>query len=200
MSQTRRLKLADLGRVLAEDLRTIQRRVVESTHSAAADGAVVARANAPEAFGDLKDGIYGGPLDGMQGARIRSTAPYSAAAEVGSRPHMPPVEPLIRWVKLRGMQGVHGGKAAPPAARFVKRVLRSRENVHVTFSERDGGTLSRGRTVRSLDIVEAERLAWQIALKIKREGTRPTWFMKRSVAPVFRLFQRHLTQRLNQPL
>lgn len=95
---TKRVTLADLPRVLKQDLRELHRRTVQATRPAAAAGREVARANAPVKTGRLRDGIIDEPLP--DGARIRSTAPYSGKVEHGDRdtrphPFMAPTVPEV---------------------------------------------------------------------------------------------------------
>lgn len=64
----------------------------------------IARESVPRAFGELADSLE--VEDTEKGSQIVSGAPHSAAVENGSRPHTPPLAPLIRWVQLRGVQGL----------------------------------------------------------------------------------------------
>lgn len=179
MPTARRLKLADLDAALAKDIGELRRRVVLAVHETAGTGAMVVRANAPRAFGELSDGIVG-QSRGDQGARIRSTAPHSAAVEVGSRPHMPPVGPLIAWVKLRGMQGLEKGSKGAPKA--VARMIRGQ-----------GSRIA-------VPVDAAEQVAWAIAFAIKKRGTKPTWFMKRSLPEIRGILGANLKDWLSRPL
>jgi hypothetical protein len=56
----------------------------------------IIRANAPEALGDLKRSVE------VEENEVVVTAPHAVAVEVGSRPHMPPIAPLIRWAEVTG--------------------------------------------------------------------------------------------------
>lgn len=168
MTQQRRVKgLGALKRQLKKDLTKLDARVVEATHKAADYGRLVAYSKAPVAFGELRDGIVDARFP--RGAAILSTAPHSVPAEIGSRPHMPPIEPILKWVRLRGAQGVAVGEGATGHPGRVARMIRARG------------------TETSTPVDAAERVAWAIALAIKKHGTKPSWFMKQTVPEVQKL-------------
>lgn len=199
MTTVRRLKASEFAGQLARDVAALRARLVEATHEAASTGAKIVAQNAPRAFGELADGVV--PIELRGGAKIRSTAPHSAAAEVGSRPHMPPVEPLVRWVKLRGMQGLQKGARGAPRA--VARMLRGREQVTVEGTEIKSGPNKgsiRFTRSRSSPIDAAEQVAWAIAMAIKKRGTRPTWFVRRSLPAIRAVLGAHVRAQLSRPL
>lgn len=173
---TVRVSLADLPRQFARDMRRLRRGVVKASQSTARKGVRVVQRNAPEAFGEIREGVEARSTE--NGAVIDSTAPHSAPVEEGSRPHMPPVEPLIAWVKLRGMQGltatgqVHRARATNVHAKSIAAQIKALTN---------RATATQGR---STDIDVATQIAWAIAFAIKKHGTKATHFMQRSVAPV----------------
>ena len=96
--------LAELGRLFAKHQRQREKRIAGAVRRTAKDGAAVVREHVPVAFGELRDSVAGKPTE--KGARIDADAPHAAAVEVGSRPHTPPLEPLIAWVRLRAAQGL----------------------------------------------------------------------------------------------
>lgn len=194
----KRIKLADIGKVLEKDLATLRRRIVLATHATADDGAQVAAAKAPKAFEELADGIE--PIHRKDGATIRSTAPHSGAVENGSRPHMPPIEPIVRWVKLRGMQGLE--KGAKGVAREMARRIKSESEAYAFTEVRRGPNAGqmRRRRVQASDIDAPRRIAFMIALKIKAKGTKPTFFMKRSVPEVRKILDAHVRSFLSHSL
>lgn len=176
----RRFPLRDLAKTLERDMKSLRQQIVKGVHKTASTGKLVAQANAPEAFGELRDGII--DIPGADGATIRSTAPYSEAVEVGSRPHMPPIAPILAWVRLRGMQGVHGANTNMATPRAVASMIAGRGSSRSTPSD------------------AAERVAWAIALSIKKKGTRPEFFMQTSLPEVMRLLDTYLRDFLEQPL
>jgi len=62
--------------------------------------------------------------------------PYARYVEFGTRPHMPPVEPLIRWAKRKF----------------------------------------------KVDDEEAKKIGWSVAMTIKKKGTKPHPFFRKSIA------------------
>jgi hypothetical protein len=97
--------LAAAARAIKKDCAARQLRVIGSVKKAARVTArVVATDVAPKAFGELADSIH--VVDSANGSSVVCDAPHAEAVEVGSRPHMPPLEPIIKWVQLRGLRGV----------------------------------------------------------------------------------------------
>lgn len=159
--------MSALKRELTKDLKTLEKRTVEATHKTADFGRLVAFSKAPVAFGQLRDGIV--DIKRERGAEIFSTAPYSAAVEVGSRPHWPPLQPILEWVRLRGMQGLEAGPGATGHPGNVAGQIRGLGD----------GT--------STPVDAALIVANRIRAAIAKNGTKPTWFMKRTVPEVERL-------------
>lgn len=185
------LKLRDLGPTLARDLGKLREQVVLAAHETAGDGAVVCAVNAPRAFGDISRGMVGQSL-GDAGARIRSTAPHSAAVEVGSRPHFPPIDPIERWVKLRGMQGQKEG-ARGVAREMARRIKRAGESYEFTEIKRgpNKGAMRR-RKVRGTAVDAPREVALAICRAIAARGTKPTWFMQKSVPTIVKILDAHM--------
>lgn len=176
---TQRVPLAKLGATLRKDLGTLQGKLVGATWRAAREGVKIARRNAPKAFLELADGIADVPLD--RSALVVSTAPHSDAVENGSRPHMPPVEPIAEWVRLRGMQGLTSAgrvtkRAGAPQA--IAKMIRA------------------AQTKRSVAVDVPLEIAWAIAMKIKQRGTAPTWFMYRSLPEIERALDKFIQRAL----
>ena len=98
--------LKDAARAMARDGRARERRVRDAVKKAARTTArFIITDTVPKAFGELSNSIH--VIDGPRGnADIVADAPHAGAVENGSRPHTPPLAPLIAWVKLRGMQGI----------------------------------------------------------------------------------------------
>ena len=199
MTTVRRLKASEFAEQFARDMATLRARLVTATHETASTGAKLVAQGAPRAFGEIADGVVDIPL--ASGAKVRSTAPHSAAVEVGSRPHMPPVAPLVRWVKLRGMQGLQkGAKGAP---RAVARMLRGQEKLRVEGTEVTSGPNKgsiRFTQSRYSDVDAAEKVAWAIAMGIKRRGTKPTWFVRRSLPLIKAILGANVRAQLERPL
>ena len=176
MPVVRRITPSGLSGALKADLRSLEGRVRKAARLTADMGRLIVYGKAPVAFGELRDGLIAEDRD--NGAAIVSTAPHSAAVEEGSRPHMPPLAPLLAWVKLRGAQGLDaapGAKGAP--AEIARRIAR-----------RGNGT--------STPIDAAERVARAIQHAIAKRGTRPHWFMRDSVSEVASLLDAYMRSTL----
>ena len=178
--------LRELERTLKHDLTAITRKAIKATRAAARKGRAIAKKKAPAAFGELRDGIDVDPLE--DGARIRSSAPHSCAVEAGSRPHWPPLEPILAWVKLRGAQGIHTKRRLAPseAPKAVAAMLR--------------GKVQGKRGERYLPVDAALEVANAIRAAIAKRGTKPTWFMHESAQGVAleldEVFERVLSEEL----
>lgn len=89
------------------------------------------------ASGHLKrSGFVGKLSDGVW--VVKYYMPYSSFIEYGTEPHMPPVEPLIEWAKIK----------------------------------------------LGMDEKEAKKVAWAIAMKIAKEGTKPRPFLRNAIDAV----------------
>lgn len=178
--QRKRVSAKNFAAMLRKDMEQLKKNVITATHKTADLGRVIAFTKAPVAFAELRDGIIDVKLPA--GALIVSTAPYSAAVEEGSRPHMPPIAPLVEWVRLRGTQGLDVGAGATGHPGRVAASIASHGN----------GT--------STPVDAAVRVAWAIALGIKKRGTKPTWFMRRSLPEVEALLDGYIKGFLEDPL
>jgi hypothetical protein len=97
--------LRDFAAQLRKDVRARKKRLATAVRKTAKEGAKLTRQYVPKAFEELADSIH--PFDIEPGhSEIVADAPHAAAVENGSAPHMPPLEPLILWVELRGVQGL----------------------------------------------------------------------------------------------
>ncbi len=172
--------LAALGRELRKNLRKKERQIERARKRAAARGAAYVRTHIPVAFGELRAAVK--VIDG----RIVVDARHAAAVERGSRPHWMPLEPLIKWVKLRGFQGLASSKS-------LGRMPGTTTSAHATRAAGDferhrrGGDIGAETSFTSLDA--AYDIAKGIQLAIALKGTKPHWYMRDSV-PVVRGFLR----------
>lgn len=183
MTVTVHVSLKDLPKRIEMDIRAKERAVQKGLRKAAKQSLNYIRKNTmPVAFGDLREKAHIEPKSFVINGTIRVVfdAPYACAIEVGSRPHMPPVEPIIKWVKLRGAQGLTGRKAqgtwlpsdhltGSTSLAHASRVSRALQGY-----EHDGG----------MDINAPKRIAWAIATAIKKHGTKPQWFVRSALPQV----------------
>ena len=142
--------LREAARAISRDAKSRQTRVLGAVGKAARHVRnYVARESVPKAFGELAESIH--VVDGRPGnSDVVADAPYAEAVEVGSRPHMPPIEPLIRWVQLRGLQGItkRGG------------VIRNRTRYGVVANERLEAAKSIGHSLRA-KMTRGRAAAWR---------------------------------------
>lgn len=185
--QVKRLPLSKLGATLRKDLATLHKRTIRAAQGAAEDGRGPVRQNAPEAFGEIKSGVIAEKLS--DGSRIRSSAPHSAAVEEGSRPHMPPIAPILAWVRLRGMQGLTPG---PHPAAAGGGPSPHPEHVAASIAAHGNGS--------STPVDAAHRVAWAIALKIAKHGTKPTFWVAKTLPEIESILDKHMKSSLSQPL
>jgi hypothetical protein len=140
-------------------------------------------ATMPVAFGELRASVR------VEGTRVVVDAPYAAAVERGSRPHWMPLEPLIKWVKLRGFQGLASAKSQ---ARLPgNTTMRHATNVAAQLADhrRGGSGFAGPETAFSAwshpeggeEDSAARDVAKAIQLAIALKGTKPTWFMRDSI-------------------
>lgn len=101
-------------------------------------------------------------------------APHGAFMEVGTRPHMPPVKPLMEWVKIKmspnrkkppGSSGKEKKSSKPKAKKPAK------------------GNVPKQKRPKKAELTDKQALsiAWAIALTIKKKGTKPRFYMKKAL-------------------
>lgn len=166
----------ELGEHLEKLLKKKEQRIKEAIHSAAEIGARRIAALVPRAFEELADSIH---LENHQhGTNIVVDAPHAAAVEIGSRPHTPPLEPLIKWVKLRGTQGLQeNGRPLGRSFASKNADLTTARNVALTIK-----ALQRGKSHAGINI--PEQIARSIQHAISVSGTKPSFFVKRSLPDI----------------
>lgn len=109
MSVQRFTNLGAATAAIMRDTRRTQRGIYTAIRKASRETRnFVARDKVPEAFGELRESIHAVDVDAGH-SDVVADAPHAGAIELGSKPHYPPLDPLIRWVKLRGLQGLSKG-------------------------------------------------------------------------------------------
>lgn len=139
----------------------------------------------PRAFGELAASIH--VEDGTPGnSSVVADAPHAAAVEVGSRPHTPPLGPLIAWVQLRGIQGLTpGGRVRTKVAprREAARAIAS--SLHPRLGGNSGAAAWRHKALTQGSLAEADPAVVSVARAIQRKislvGTKPHRFMASGV-------------------
>lgn len=231
--------LEELPKLIEEDLRRMQTRVQAAIAKTAQDAINPIYNNAPKAFGILRDSIKATPDSTVV------DAPHASAVETGTGPaagnarYMPPLEPILKWVKLRGMQYLNMSKRAhfrglnisgpgtsrtslsksqrssyiramnrtnnayygmehgPTTRRHAMTVGRqlNRMVVRPVRTPKSGSSLgkmiaqsrrantSRGRFT---PIDAPTQIANEIRMSIYRAGTKPTWFVKKTLPEIMK--------------
>ena len=122
----------------------------------------------------------------MGQSSVVADAPHAAAVEVGSRPHTPPLAPLIAWVQLRGIQGLTAKgnvrKAVSPRREAARAIASS---LHGALGGRAGAAAWRQRATSQGSLADADPAVVAIARAIQRKiavaGTKPHRFLAQGV-------------------
>lgn len=171
-----------------------QRRLERELRRAAKRGVTAVKQNVPVAFGELRESVHSEPVDG--GAQIIVDAPHAAAVNNGARPHWMPLEPLIRWVKLRGMQalltdrqrGRLPGGTTRAAASAIGRMLAGKTMSAGDLGNPEGGSGEFSASYVPVSAVSqidaAEQVARMIQRAIAKRGTKPHHYAEKSLPEI----------------
>lgn len=188
--------IGEAARAIERDMAARERRLQIAIRKTARQTRNAAVRSVPRAFGELADSIEAEDIAPGH-SDVVADAPHAAAVEVGSRPHMPPLAPLIAWVELRGMQGltakgnvksnrirgVHFLVKDPrkEAARNIAQQLRSRlgrSGASAWRARASQGPLAQRETGHDPATVAIARA---IQMKIARSGTKPRRYMQATI-------------------
>lgn len=162
-----------LTAALRRDMKARERRCEKALLPVARAGVRVMREDTmPKAFGDLMDSAKAKSVKG--GAETRVSAPHAAAVENGSRPHWVPLEALIKWVKLRGLQGL----------KSTKRLAKSKGSTTFKHARSIASAINSRMLADGSDAIAIdapEQIAREIQVAIAKHGTKPQWYAKRAV-------------------
>jgi hypothetical protein len=163
-------------------------RVMQAVRKAARETRnLIVSETVPRAHGELAESIHVVDV-GPGHSEIVADAPHAAAVEVGSRPHTPPIAPLIAWVTLRGLQGLTpSGRVRPNRLTYGLVKNWKREPARIIASQlqarlgRAGAASWRAAAKAAGSLAEADpavvSIARAIQMKIKHFGTKPHRFM-----------------------
>lgn len=175
--------LSELNRVIKRDMVNKMSKVRAATEKAAKNGRNVIKRAVPVAFEELKDSVHD------VGPTVVVDAPHAAAVNNGSRPHWVPLDALIKWVKLRGMQGLQNPKKlrgkGPTTVEHATRVASQLRALEV-----EGGS-SYGRYLPSDAPIE---IAKAIQLAIAKSGTKPHHFIESSLPEIRETLEAQITR------
>ena len=150
---------------------------------------------APKAFGFLAESIvsHGGDPGA---AEVSCESDYAEAVELGTRGaprKAPPLDKIIAWVQLRGIQGLSAKGNLIRLPRSVKvfrnQVSRGRYHARTVAAEirnqvggSEGAAAWRAHTMNDSGVLPATlAVARAIQMKIKNVGTKPRRFMLNSI-------------------
>lgn len=85
-----------LGALIVTHERARRTAVGDAVPVAVRNAAKIIRAAAPKASGKLRDSVE------IEGNEVVVNAPHAVAVEVGQRPHVAPLGPLIKWAQEVG--------------------------------------------------------------------------------------------------
>lgn len=170
-----------LEKVIEGIIDEIRRNGIYALRGAALFGKPIVQENTPKASGELWDSV--GTVSTPNGAQIVVDAPHAVAVELGSMPHMVPLDALVRWVKQRGMQGLSGRvrRADRSQVRGVRASLKA--------LERDGAT----------PVEAPEQIARAIQAAIAKHGTKPQHYVEKSLKPIDQVVQAQLDHFTRNP-
>lgn len=172
------------GAVFRERENARMERVAGAGYEAALLGAEVVAKAAPVDVGTLKSSIHARQT-GPRSAELRADAPHAGIVEVGSRPHTPPLQPLIDWVRRHGKSfGVKRASKVRTGPVRTAATQRRRDATIARNADRDA---------------EVERIARGIQRKIARFGTKPRWFMRDSLPKLRKILAILIKRRIRDP-
>ena len=160
--------LGAFARLFAQHQAEREKRIRGAMQKTAQAGVSIVKRAVPVAFGELRESVH------REGTKIVVDAPHAAPVETGSRPHWMPLAPLIKWVKLRGAQGL------------LSRRERSRLPGTTTRAHAEG-IASQFRAMEKGGALDADapvQIARAIQRAIAKKGTRPHWFARTSLPAI----------------
>ncbi len=189
--RTVNVSLKDLDATIRKDLRNVQKRVMGAIKKTARHTKNLAeREFMPVAFGELRGS--GRVEDRTDGAAVVWDAPHAAAVEFGSRPHMPPLEPLIRWVKLRGMQGLSKSGGVSKAKKIGPGTTTRTHAISIASQLR--GMATNGANA----VDDPEKIARAIQAVIAKKGTKPHHYAAKSLPEAMEVLDAQIAAALNR--
>src|SRR6185312_2759464 len=115
-----------------------------------------------------------------------TSAPHAGAVEAGSRPHLVPLDALIKWVKLRGMQGLTA------SGRIRTKRWNPEGTTTFAHARRVASQLKGMESGGSLSIDAPEQIARAIQQAILKKGTKPHWYTAKSMPEIERLLETNI--------
>jgi hypothetical protein len=178
--------LRKLAALFALHQRQRETQLLRATLATAQRGVTLVKRRVPVAFGELRESVHA--EEQSRGAAIVVDAPHAAPVETGSRPHTPPLAPLVAWVKLRGAQGLLSG-------RQIGRLPGTTTASHARSVASALQQLERGG---ALDVDAPLRIARAIQQAIAHRGTKPHWYARGALPDLRRVLAQALKDALEK--
>jgi hypothetical protein len=167
--------LREIRAAFGRHQRDRERRLRAAADATARAGVSLIKRRVPVAFGELRESVHAETRE--QGAAVVVDAPHAAPVETGSRPHTPPLVPLVAWVRLRGAQGLLShrqidrlpGASTADHARSIAAALAAMERAS------------------ALDVRAPVRIARAIQQAIAKHGTKPHWYARGALPDLRRI-------------
>jgi hypothetical protein len=199
------------ARQIAKDAVARQARVERAVLKAANKTAPIVRTDlVPKAFGELADSIH--VSSGKRGqADIIADAPHAEAVEVGSRPHLPPLAPIVKWVRLRGIQGLSAKGSvkqnlrtpSTKSAQQLNTMMQRTRIAHLIHAEVGGKNNAAAKWRRNAELGAVDpatiAVAQAIRMKIAKNGTKPFRFMQAGITPAMVFLDTFVKSALEDP-
>ena len=174
----------ELDRLLERDARARARAVRTGVARTARQAVKVLKTRVPVAFGELRESIHA--ETSPEGSQTIADAPHAAPIEVGARPHWIPIEPLLRWVKLRAAQGLL-------SPRQVGRLAGPTTQAHAISVAGQLHAMEKGE---ALAVDAPMRIARAIQAKLAKVGSRPHWYARESLPEIMTILDHEIRRAL----
>lgn len=168
----------DFERKFKSDMLKRAKLLQKAVHKTAEQGLDYANEHTiPVAFGELRDSGHVSTTGAV--TKIIWDAPHAAAVENGSRPHTPPLAPLLKWVKLRGLTQGNLARVGRQRRWTRKGVARVRRLPGTTTAHHALNLSAQIAIMESKGVVPVDmalQIARAIQMAIKAHGTKPHHF------------------------
>lgn len=192
-------KPEDVMGLLVKDVDRLNRRILKGLVTAAGRGGHAVVPRIPIAFGTMRKSVHVDATEATAGhVRIVVDAPEAASVEQGSRPHVPPLGPILKWVKLRGMQGIDkkGELRSPTRNAWGPTTAAAAHRIASQIRDLEKQTLFTGRHVEISAVLEIARA---IQRSIGKHGTKPQWPVRRSLPEIAKILDFEITAAVTGP-
>lgn len=172
------ISAGQVGAALRQTDHELQHRVIAGLRRGALRGIPVVVKDTPADRGQARAGWDVAFV--RDGADLFNDAPHAGILEAGSRPHRPPILPILRWVVRK-----FGLNLEALAAGATRKSFRGTKRSFEGIGEVPASTVS---------------FAWAIANKIAREGTAPHWMVRKNLKLLSRLAAEEVKRELSKPM